>query len=88
MRVLRRSTHRGIIGAESVAYVCGLPDMGGVMTMVPLYLAALFASYLGHPDDLDQVLRPSTRRLQHYLTCCYPIEVCSLHPGGSLSHSR
>jgi phospholipid/cholesterol/gamma-HCH transport system permease protein len=47
MRVSEEIDALEVIGVESVAYVVGTRIWAAVLTMVPLYLAALFASYLG-----------------------------------------
>jgi phospholipid/cholesterol/gamma-HCH transport system permease protein len=47
MRVSEEIDALEVIGVESVAYVVGTRIWAAVITMVPLYLAALFASYLG-----------------------------------------
>src|SRR5437763_7261212 len=72
MRVWEEIDALEVIGVESVAYVVGTRIWAAVITMVPLYLAALFSSYLGCPLISTKFYGLPLGAYQHYFNLLLP----------------
>jgi phospholipid/cholesterol/gamma-HCH transport system permease protein len=72
MRVSEEIDALEVIGVESVAYVVGTRIWAAVITMVPLYLAALFASYLGTQMISTKFYGLPLGVYQHYFNLLLP----------------
>jgi len=72
MRVSEEIDALEVIGVESVAYVVGTRIWAAVITMVPLYLAAIFASYLGTQLISTKFFGLPLGVYQHYFNLLLP----------------
>jgi phospholipid/cholesterol/gamma-HCH transport system permease protein len=72
MRVSEEIDALEVIGVESVAYVVGTRIWAAVLTMMPLYLAAMFASYLGSQLISTKYYGLPLGVYQHYFNLLLP----------------